>query len=369
MGSIDDFLAATVAPHLWPGEAFQIAAHGRVPSNFNALGVPQRNEHMLLAATNLRLFLFKARAGGLMWENAPKPDATTPEILCFDELAAVESKVTHYGQIVPGGPPKMVVFVPVPMGGPRKGERIRFDVYGVAEGLDQQARFVAQFPEWLAGQIAAGAYPMSPEKRAHLEQAAAQHAEEQRKAAELAAQRAAELRKKLGPAVLWFLWLVALGGLGLSTFVGQHDFFRFKRNQDQALEKVADYERRNAALKKETKALEAGDMPYECSGKATCGPCDHGEAWEKNKKPGHTAKGDGWYVIKHEGQKWTCPHPYLYDLDFEKKSAEEYSGKSMLGLAQLVGSFVGFSAWIALAVGLRRRAAKKAALVPVPAPA
>jgi len=362
MGAIDEFLRGIVQPQLFPGEAIQICAHAREPHNFNMLMVPQRNDHWLLVATNLRLFLFRTRTSG-MWENAPKHEATHPQIFPFDELAAVESKVMHYGQIVPGGPPKMFVLAPHPMCGPQKGARIRFDLYAKAEGLDDQARFVAQFPEWLAGQVQAGAYPMSEEKRAWFAAEGARQAEQARLQRIEADRRAKEFNAKLLPRALAVVWLGVLGALGLSTFVGWHDWSRFSRNRDQYLEMITKDHEQQAKTKKEYQKLEDGEMPWECAkGAKECGPCDHGEIWEKSwKKAGHTPKSDGWTVAKVDGAKWFCPPISDSMTKFNQEQADKYGDQVLVGLLQMLGSFVVFCAWIGLAVLLRKRSQKKSA--------
>ncbi len=364
MGAIDDFLAATVTPQLVPGEKLEICAYAPEPTRFNALMVPVEHIHWLLAATNMRLFMFTTSVSMGMFANHPKAEARHQQVVWFDELKEVRLKKTQYGQLIPGGPPQAVVLDPHPTAGPDAGKPVAFHIFSKAEGLDNQERFATQFLAWLQGQVAAGAYPMSEEKRAQLAAAAAQRAEEARLQEIERQKRAAEFNKKLVPRLLTVGWFLVLFGLAFSAFIGFREWSRHGETRDEYLEKV------NAEKKKIAK-IESGELPVECAaGAKSCGPCFVGDAPEETKK-GKKSKGGAWVAVQLKGEKWSCPSPESMGSfrDDYQKQADDWGGQATLGLVQLLGSLAGFGGWIALGVFMRKRSKRKLAAATAEAPA
>ncbi len=354
MGAIDEYLRALVAPQLQAGEVVQGCAHAREPTQMNLLQVPERNDNWLMVLTNHRLFFFRTKCDG-MWDNKPRREATDPKVFGLDDLAHVETKVTHYGQIVPGGPPTMLALRPHPHCGPFQGQSFRVDLYGVAEGLDEQHRIATTFPGWLAQQVAAGAYPMSPEKRAWLEaEVARKAAEYQRHLAEQAA-KAAEFNRKLGPRLLAVGWFLGLCALGFLIFVGTWETRQFSANSDR--EKYHE-------VKKQLARIENGEMPNgeTCSKKEPrCGPCVNDKF--KNDPAvvgkGYSLAEHGYKSVKADGAKWWCDARDT-QLNWLDESASKREGSFQLALGKLIGGIVGFGAWIGVFLVVRRRAKKAA---------
>lgn len=188
MGHIDSLLQAHVTSGLLPGERVLGLGHVRQPQRFNRLGVPQLYVHWLAVATSSRFILFRTEAGGV-FESAPKPVVKDSLVWNYDELARVELGTVEGLNVHSGGQAIWLRLVPLPLAGPGSGDTIRYDVFPIADGLDDQRRFMSSYPGWLAQQVAAGAFPMSAEKRAMMQARVAQ------RDAELAAQRQAEIAR------------------------------------------------------------------------------------------------------------------------------------------------------------------------------
>jgi hypothetical protein len=373
MGRIDDFLVSQVTPHLVAGESIQICAHAREPSSFNLVGAPTRNEPWLLVATNLRLFMFKTSVSG-MWDNQPKPEARDAKVFPFDEMASVSSKVMHYGQAVPGGPAKMFLLTPHPQFGPARGEPVRFDLYAVAEGLDQQARFCREFPEWLAQQIASGAYRMDPARyQATLAQAEQQRQQQMAALQErnrAAAARAAAFQRTAGkaarPVAAAVVWLAGFLGFGLLAAIGSDKISWYEKERITCETTIA-------SMKKAAEALDDGELPEKCAETAeTCTRwCDHGATFAAGwAGGGKTPKQRGFRIFKNPGgEDWQCVPAKVLTTSMagEKKQLEFIASEVTVGWAKLVGGAAGALAWLGVGVGglvwWRRRAAQ------APAPA
>lgn len=188
MGHLDALLQAHVTTGLRPGEQVLGLGHVRQPQRFNKLGVPQLYVHWLAVATSSRIILFRTEAGGL-FESAPKPVVEDSLVWEYDEIARVELGTVEGLNVHSGGQAVWLRLVPLPLAGPGLGDAIRYDVFPVAEGLDDQRRFMSSYPGWLAQQVAAGAFPMSAEKRAMMQARVAQ------RGAELAAQQQTEIAR------------------------------------------------------------------------------------------------------------------------------------------------------------------------------
>ena len=353
MGHIDDFLVNHVRAHLGAGETVQICAHAREPSNFNLAGAPARNEPWLLVATNYRLFMFKTEVSG-MWENHPKPVATDPKVFPFDELASVTTKTMHYGQAVPGGPAKMLLLTPHPRLGPDRGEPVRFDLYGVAEGLDQQARFRGEFPEWLAHQVANGAYPMDPARyqaiMAQAQQEWAAREERNRAAAAKAAETQKKMAKAARPIAAGLLWLGGVVGFGLLAAVGIDE-------NDWKGRELLKIEEEIASTKKVAAKLDDGELPAECAPTdGTCTRwCDHGAIFQRQwSDKGKTPKQSKWRIFKNPGgEDWLClPQKNLTDsIATDERRHARFSSEVTFARAKVVGGGVGALAWFGLGAG------------------
>ena len=226
MGAIDNFLNATVAPLLGPGEQTHGFAYLKEPTRTSMIGVPEAYDHWLVAATNTRLLLFRTAPGGGMFDQNPKAEATDVRSYGYDELATIDGQQAGYHPLVPGGRPQTVRMAPRPQLGAFDGRVFAFDVYNVAEGIDGQERFAKEFLPWLGQQVAAGAFPVTPERQVQFDAriaAAAQRLEEIRAANEAAAaQRAAWIQRNALPLRIVGVLLILTGIAWLiNTIVGE----------------------------------------------------------------------------------------------------------------------------------------------------
>lgn len=187
MGAIDTFLNATVAPLLVGGEQTHGIGYLMEPTRTNMVGVPEAHEHWLVAATNMRLLLFRTMPAVSMFGNSPKAEATDVHSYPYDEMERIHGQLAGYGHLVAGGRPQTFHFTPRPQLGAFDGKNFVFDIYNVAEGIDGQERFAKEFLPWLAQQVASGAFPVTPERQAQIDArlaAAAQRREQARAADE-----------------------------------------------------------------------------------------------------------------------------------------------------------------------------------------
>lgn len=169
VGRVDDFLRAHVGHGLWAGEQVIGLAHARCPMTFNALGVPQHYNHLLAVATSARLILFQSEAEG-MFGGRPVCKAGESHAWLYDEIARAELGQVAGLAVHSGGQAWWLRLTPHQGCGPVPGQPSRYDFYPVAEGLDDQGRFIGALLPWIERQVNGGAFPMAPEKRAQVEQ-------------------------------------------------------------------------------------------------------------------------------------------------------------------------------------------------------
>jgi len=162
MGRIDSYLTAQVTPQLFAGEQIMGVAHLREAMNARPGAVPTSYNEWLATATNMRLVLFKTKAGGA-WRN--KPEARCDEVINWSYQDLKSMTMRTFG--ARGG--TSITLTPHPGAGPLDGKSERYDVFPTADGLDAHPAFVSQYAPWLAQQIAQGAYPMSPQREAELQ--------------------------------------------------------------------------------------------------------------------------------------------------------------------------------------------------------
>lgn len=181
---------------LWPGEQLLGFAHARVPLSFNVLGVPQQYNHLLAVATSARLILFQSDASG-MFGGRPACEAGASHVWLYDEIARAERGQVEGLAVHSGGQAWWLRFTPHSGCGPIPGRPARYDFYPLAEGLDDQRRFVAALMPWLEQQINGGAFPMPPAKRAQIEQRLAMEKAAEKVRIREAAERGAALNAKV----------------------------------------------------------------------------------------------------------------------------------------------------------------------------
>lgn len=195
-------------------------AYARVPLTFNVLGVPQHYNHLLAVATSARLILFQSDASGV-FGGRPACQAGESHVWMYDEVARAERGHVEGLAVHSGGQAFWLRLVPHPGCGPIPGRPARYDFYPLAEGLDDQRRFVGALLPWLEQQINGGAFPMAPAKRAAIEQRLlAEKAAEQVRIRE-----AAERGAALNSAMLRTLpKLVPFAILALSILAGVYSY-------------------------------------------------------------------------------------------------------------------------------------------------
>lgn len=233
MGAIDNFLNTTVAPLLVGGEQIHGFAYLMEPTRRNLLDVPEAHDHWLAAATNMRLLLFRTMPAVSMFGNSPKAEATDVHTYWYDEIERIHGQVAGYGHLVAGGRPQTFHFTPRPQLGAFDGSVFVFDVFNVADGIDGQERFAKELLPWIAQQVAAGAFPVTPERRAQIDArlaAAAQRREQIRAANEArVAERSAWIQRNalvlriVGVALILggLAWLInsILGDLAIAAYI------------------------------------------------------------------------------------------------------------------------------------------------------
>ncbi len=326
MGAIDSFLNATVAPLLGPGEQTHGLAYLKQPTRRNLLDVPEAHDHWLVAATNMRLLLFRTAPGGGMFDINPKAEARDVQSYWYDEIETMHGKQAGYHQLTPGGSPQSFGIVPRPQLGPFDGRTFAFDAYNVAEGIDGQERFAKEFLPWLAQQVTAGAFPVTPERQAQFDArraAAAQRMEEMRVANEARSAQQSAWFKRNAPAFLLF----ALFGLALfGAFVGANDLKSADSTVEMHQQNVGRAKRDLAAVEPRLEACEAGK---DCA-------C-------QTEKPKGSKSDYEVVTSKTTKTKYYCS-PKSYYVDMVKKYEEdlaEAEHKRIPGIVEIVASLVG----------------------------
>lgn len=358
MGVIDEFLRAHVTPGLLPGEQILGFMHARVPYRFNGLGVPSAYFQWLGAATSTRLVLFRTELDFL---GDPQAQALDTQVWSYDEIARVA-----LGDVEGLTSATFFTLVPHPMLGPAQGNPGRYDLYPTCKGLDDHARTRAQFPGWLAQQVAAGAFPLSAQKRAEIEaKVAAGRAAEQEKI-----RRQNEAFQRALPHV--GRAAVALGPAGIGLFASLVLYKAILHYQEHS----APYQDPAVtAAEHDLAHIKRGRRPdhYVCSSDdgAKCESCSDSRY---DKRPGYQT------VKDINGESWRCPPTRYYEGRInevrsarrakEKEAIEEREGKattelilagvSGLGLLGSIAALVGLAIWDAKR---RARAAASAPLV------
>lgn len=196
MGSLDDFMLHQARPALRPGETVLGTATMGRPTKYSLAGVPHRYDTFLVVPTNARLVLIATECGAF-GDLASPPAAMNKGITTIEYSTLRQVEVRPVGGIG-GGRALLLDFHPgfVHALADVTGS-VRLDLFPSATGLDGQAQAHRGFGEWLQGQVQTGAFPMSPEMRAHslaaAQAAAHQAAAQQQVAAAGKAESAAAL--------------------------------------------------------------------------------------------------------------------------------------------------------------------------------
>jgi hypothetical protein len=338
MGEIDSFLNATVTPLLSPGEQVHGFGHVKEATRRNLLNVPEVSDHWLVAATNTRLIAFRTPNAGGMFDQKPKPQATDPQSFWYDEVERIHGQKRDYHPLMPGGCPQTFGFVPRPQLGPFDGRVFSFDIYNVAEGIDGQERFAKEFLPWLSQQVAAGAFPVTPEKQAQIDArlaAAAQRMQAQRAANEAAAAKRVAWLKLNGPLLV-----------AVALFFGAV-FGAFVAFNDLSHHRAEDVEKHQADLNKFKKSVDEYDDKVAA--------CKAGESCFCGTEPPTSGKDSDYDVITVKATKqkiWCLPKSWYKSTlkDYEKRYREADSERTF-ALFEVIGAFVGMALALGLGVG------------------
>jgi hypothetical protein len=399
MGRIDDFLRQHVAGGLEPGETVMGMGLLRHPTRFNILLVPERYDEYLGVATDRRLIVFETETGMSLVSPNVKPVARNPIEWRYDELHTAAMKQVEGLVVHSGGAATALMLTPHPFCGPfasqqephaATGKGRRYDIYAAIDGIDGQGAMWREYPPWLTQRVTAGAFPMSPERRAAVEARIAEQrakaAAEQARRLQAAAERDAKMKatwqafKPYLPATI--VGLVALGAAGTSTAFIDEGWRHYSRGSDE----TERYEPEVAMLKKDLatwvrdpKLLPPDDCPEDKwaylvgerrdrEGQRKCHACSVTDA-----KPFQEPK-EGARVFQRGPKWWFCHGPSIYEIDLSHaqsklESAEDDVSGGMIelvvaGVAGLLG-LAGIP--VAIFLGLRARRRTRAATAP-PAP-
>jgi hypothetical protein len=326
VGTLDDFLQGHARGGLLPGEQVLGLLHVREPTSFNGFGVPSAYTQWLGVATSTRLVLFRTE---LSFGGDPEPRADATLIWPYDEIARVAQ-----GSVEGLTSAKYFTLVPHPTLGPRGGESTRLDVWPTAARLDDHARTAATFPAWLERQVASGAFPLSPAKRAAIEakQAAerAATAERVRRQNQAIDGAIAAAKPHVMPAAV-FLTLLGVGIV--SGMVAAHGFDTWASASKPYRDPLVLSAERNLG------DIRAGKRPFEdgCAYDKIPG-CD--QCMQMTSKR-------GWLSVKDlAGADWVCPPVSYYEARLatvraaraadEKRAAADRASTAITGMATAI---------------------------------
>lgn len=263
VGAVDAFLQSRIAPGLQPGEQVIGSAHvrRRIP-RADGSGPTHGYDDWLVAATDRRLVMLKTSVVGdgifsLMSKLTVQAACLDVAEWWYQDLRAVQQALPTGRERATLGPIKVVLLAPHQGMGATGGLDQELLVLGNTEGLDGQRRFFLEFPEWLQAQVAAGRFPMSPERQQLFLQR--QH-ERAAHAADLVARKAGsqELLKKearqAGPYLISLVPLLAGLLCGIALFNGIASHGQVEQNQRT-------YKRQVVAADVDLAAVRAGQLP------------------------------------------------------------------------------------------------------------
>jgi hypothetical protein len=395
VGRIDQFLMQHVSSGLEPGESIQAMGLLRDPVVINIMGVPQRYEDYLGVATDRRLIVFETETSNLLGVSV-KPVARNPVEWRYDELAEVRIAPVAGLIVHSGGIAHAVALVPHPNCGPKAAKHPvdhpsiaeRYDIYVKIDDIDGQGAFCQQFPQWLQRQVAAGAFPMHPEKRAAIEQRvgaarAKIFADRAQRIAEAAARDAkmkAWWEKNKLSAIPIGLAVVGLGllltGAGMGVIYGEEML--------ATIDDVEHYESQVDMLEKDLKTWVRDpklDPPADCPekdwppprwGTAPKNECHNCTVYATPRPDQPMAP--GYRRVRRGTGEWACPSPEWYErnLATARKNAEEgeeqRAEKIMYFIMGMVFLLLGLASIPAALIARKKLRARAAAAAPAPAP-
>ncbi|MDP2343055.1 MAG: hypothetical protein Q8O67_19015 [Deltaproteobacteria bacterium] len=304
MSEVEGLLSSLVQPQLEAGERLLGCALLRRATSFNAFGVPQRYDNFLGAATDRRLFVYETEVGGVLSPTA-KPVARNPVVWRYDELERVNTGDVEGVVVHSGGRARWMFLRPLPCRGPYPATNPddetelgraarRYDVYAQVEGLPGQTKFLDEVPAWLEKEVARGAFPLTPERKAEVDaHVAAVRAKE---AARLAKQTVDRANSRPGQlkavAAIVGLVFVVVGAFFVLNGVGR---LRSLRTQVANVALQVTHHQRGVQW-----AQAGGGMPAGCPEEADarlgsgCHGCD--------KYPRA-----GWTEVRRGVERWQCP--------------------------------------------------------------
>ena len=162
---LDKFIIGHVTPHLRPGEQIMGLGHLRVP--------PERKRKQLYesewlaAATNQRLFLLKSKLDSAWSKKKVTAQCDKMEQWEYQDLKKV-GYGRPFGLVYSVHKVQRIFLEPHEGGGPHFGKAAKFDIWPNLEKCSGHYRFYKQFGDWLKEQVEAGAFPLTPERRAFL---------------------------------------------------------------------------------------------------------------------------------------------------------------------------------------------------------
>jgi hypothetical protein len=338
VGKIYDVLRARVARDLLPGEQPNGFAFARRPTRFTIIGVPEDRyyEDFLIVTTPSRILMYRSSHGMM---GGPTEDVRGDAIVWwFDEIAQVDVGDVKGIRLGNGGYAKFFTLKPHPGCGPFEGTLERYDLNGLADGLDEQQKICNTFGPWLAGEIARGAYPLPPEKRAAIDARIAQkRADGARRVAEQAAKQERIIKAATPIVIRVGIGIAVFIPFAIASSVSLNGWSRFSSTSTDS------YDKRIALMQHDKAAVSAGKHPTEdCSSSATsCRMCEFGydqHGAEHVFIPEPATKLPGTSYVKG----WDCPKPAAYDrviAGIEHERDEVGSSKIGYLVAGIVGGF------------------------------
>jgi hypothetical protein len=217
MGAIDQFLAATVQRWLEPGEA--ITGMGFSLDNPGRDGLVAD----YAVSTTKRVIVLGGGSTAFTHKPLAEVSSSSPSMWWYDEI---ERASVARGNLFGRGEAVTMTIHARPQMGPPGWPFKQLHFFSTAEGLDDQYRFREGFPTWLAAQVAAGAFPIGPEKAARMEAERQQRiVEYQKRAAESAARMETILKWSWVPCFV----IGAVGALFV-LIIGGHAVFNLNAN-------------------------------------------------------------------------------------------------------------------------------------------
>ncbi len=215
MGTVDDFVAHTIARGLQPGEAVIGAGHVRRETGMQS----SPYDDWIGVATDRRLLLFRTTVTGIGTFTVQPQNLEFVE-WCFQDLYEVWA-VDESGLIVSiTGPMRRFGFTPYEGLGPPDGARQRYTIPRNSLGLAGQVQFYEQFLGWLKPRVESRAFPMTDDRRQIVMQLQARR-EATEAARRAAGAQAAKNAKAMAPYALAAIPLISalVGVVALSNAV------------------------------------------------------------------------------------------------------------------------------------------------------